>query len=469
MVWKIESLRRIFFALPFLAASIVGFVSLASLQYDADVRTSTRSDRAVVDGAGAARRAGRPRRTAPAGRPAARPGPAPGVPLPRLAALVVGRRRRLRVRLGALARRGHRGPRPDRRRPGDRRPRRAGHPVARHPAPGPVGRVLDRRPVRPAGPGRSCRSSAGSATASGFRWGIRSWCRCSSSAASSSPRPGRSSTRHRAGLGRRRGPGRDAAGAPGRSPEAAAACASLDVALRRRAGALRRRPRGGGGRDRGPARHQRRRQVDAAQGHLGRDRGRAGARSIFDGRDITHAPPGRDRRRWASPRCPAGKGVFPGAHRRREPAGRRLDGPRATRPPWPSAGREVHELFPVLGRAPRRPRRRPVGRPAADAGAVDGVPHPAPAARDRRAVARPGPRRRRPAARRRAGPARPGHDDHAGRAVGERGPDGGRPGLLHGEGRGPLRRPHRRAARPARRPALGLPRGRQQGPGLGGR
>jgi ABC-type branched-subunit amino acid transport system ATPase component/predicted MFS family arabinose efflux permease len=32
-VWKIESLRRIFFALPFLAASLVGFASLASLLY----------------------------------------------------------------------------------------------------------------------------------------------------------------------------------------------------------------------------------------------------------------------------------------------------------------------------------------------------------------------------------------------------------------------------------------------------
>ena len=33
MVWKIGVLRRIFFALPFLAAAIAGFASLASLQY----------------------------------------------------------------------------------------------------------------------------------------------------------------------------------------------------------------------------------------------------------------------------------------------------------------------------------------------------------------------------------------------------------------------------------------------------
>ena len=34
MVWTIRSLRRIFVALPFLAASIIGFISLASLLYE---------------------------------------------------------------------------------------------------------------------------------------------------------------------------------------------------------------------------------------------------------------------------------------------------------------------------------------------------------------------------------------------------------------------------------------------------
>ena len=33
MIWKVESLRRIFYALPFLAASLIGFASLASLFY----------------------------------------------------------------------------------------------------------------------------------------------------------------------------------------------------------------------------------------------------------------------------------------------------------------------------------------------------------------------------------------------------------------------------------------------------
>src|SRR5207237_2248186 len=34
IVWKIESLRRIWYSLPFLAASLIGFASLASLLYD---------------------------------------------------------------------------------------------------------------------------------------------------------------------------------------------------------------------------------------------------------------------------------------------------------------------------------------------------------------------------------------------------------------------------------------------------
>ena len=34
LVWKIETLRRIWYSLPFLAASLIGFVSLASLLYD---------------------------------------------------------------------------------------------------------------------------------------------------------------------------------------------------------------------------------------------------------------------------------------------------------------------------------------------------------------------------------------------------------------------------------------------------
>ena len=33
MLWKVTSLRRVFYSLPFLAASIIGFASLAALLY----------------------------------------------------------------------------------------------------------------------------------------------------------------------------------------------------------------------------------------------------------------------------------------------------------------------------------------------------------------------------------------------------------------------------------------------------
>ena len=62
-----------------------------------------------------------------------------------------------------------------------------------------------------------------------------------------------------------------------------------------------------------------------------------------------------------------------------------------------------------------------------------------------------------------------GHDDHPRRAVGERGPHGGRDGVLHGEGRDPVLGRHRRPPRAARPPALGVPRGRRARATGGGR
>ena len=52
-----------------------------------------------------------------------------------------------------------------------------------------------------------------------------------------------------------------------------------------------------------------------------------------------------------------------------------------------------------------------------------------------------------------------GYRRHPGRAVGQSGPDRGTPGLLHGEGGDPLPRGHRRSVGPARHPAVGLPPG----------
>jgi ABC-type branched-subunit amino acid transport system ATPase component/MFS family permease len=43
MVWKIETLRRIWYALPFLAASIIGFVSLAALMYEQEFHLDERA------------------------------------------------------------------------------------------------------------------------------------------------------------------------------------------------------------------------------------------------------------------------------------------------------------------------------------------------------------------------------------------------------------------------------------------
>ena len=183
---------------------------------------------------------------------------------------------------------------------------------------------------------------------------------------------------------------------------------------------------------------------------------------IFDGRDITHAPP--EEIAALGHRPGAGRqGHLPEPHGGREPAQRRVDGPPRPGGTGGAAGPGRGDV-PGAGRAARRPRRRPLRRPAADAGPVHGLPHPAPAAGDRRAVAGLGPGGGRGAARRGASPPRRGHHHPPGRAVGERGPLGRRSGLLPGEGRGALRRADGRAARSPRRAAVGVPRGRQQGP-----
>ena len=107
------------------------------------------------------------------------------------------------------------------------------------------------------------------------------------------------------------------------------------------------------GRDRRPARHERRRQVDAAQGDIGRRPGRPGARCGFDGHDITNVAPERDRRARHRPGARRPRGV-PVAHRRREPPGRRLAAPQG--PGHPTAPRTDEVLEPVPG--PGRPARR---------------------------------------------------------------------------------------------------------------
>ena len=124
---------------------------------------------------------------------------------------------------------------------------------------------------------------------------------------------------------------------------------------------------------------------------------------------------------------------------------------------------EVEALFPILKSRTGADGRQPLRRRAADAGPRRRADDPARAAHDRRAVPRPRPHHRRPAPRGRPGdpPSRHHHRDR--RAVGQRGPQPGPAGRVHGEGRGALHRPDVRAPRAARHPPLGVHRRRLRG------
>ena len=235
-------------------------------------------------------------------------------------------------------------------------------------------------------------------------------------------------------------------------------CQGVSVVLRQRAGALQRRLRGRRGRDRRAARHERRRQVDAAQGDRRHRRAERRRDRLRRSRHDLHAAE-RDRgpRRHDGPRRP---GRVPRPDRAREPHPRRLAAPARQ-----GARRRGHRAraraVPHPARAHGPGGRQPLRRPAADAHPRDGVHREAAPADDRRALARPRTVGRRPAARHRARAARRRHHDHPRRAVGERRAHRRRDRVLHGEGRDPLPRPHRRAARAARRAAVGVPRGRR--------
>ena len=152
-VWKIGALRRIFVALPFLAAAIAGFTSLASLQYqetfhlDAVQRAYLIAPIQVFDllglavGAVIATRLARARHR------------------PRLphARRCLGHRGRLRrpLRAGPERPRGLHRQRRHRRVAGRGRTGRPRLPLARHPVAGPLGRVLHRGALRPAGTPRA--------------------------------------------------------------------------------------------------------------------------------------------------------------------------------------------------------------------------------------------------------------------------------------------------------------------------
>ena len=271
--------------------------------------------------------------------------------------------------------------------------------------------------------------------------------------------------RHPAGVEVDRGPLRGGAAAQAGQGQAAAVPGHRR-ALRQRAGPVRREHGGRRGRDRGPHGHERRRQVDPAQGHLrpgAGQRRRGGVRRA----DMTHTPPDEIAGRRGVVVVPGGQGVFTQlsvADNLRLAAWNR----KARSPEVRAEIERVLDMFPVLRERLHEPAGNLsggqqqmltlgmafIGKPRLlmiDELSLGLAPvvvgqllEMVRSLRDE------------------------GTDDHPGRAVGQRGAHGGRPGLLHGEGRGPLRGPDQRAAGPARPAALGVPaggggRGRERG------
>ena len=120
-------------------------------------------------------------------------------------------------------------------------------------------------------------------------------------------------------------------------------------------------------------------------------------------------------------------------------------------------GRGRLRPLPTAARTTWAARRQPLGWRAADARAGHGVPLPAAAAADRRALARAGSDHRRAAARDGPRDQCRRHDHRARRAVGQRRPDHRPPGVLPGEGRGAVRGADPGAARARRHRPLGVP------------
>ena len=217
--------------------------------------------------------------------------------------------------------------------------------------------------------------------------------------------------------------------------------------IRRRPGAVRRRLRRRGGRDHRPARHQRRRQVDAAAGHQRHPGGVGRRHRLRRARHHPHAA-ARDRRPGASMHMPGGRGVFPGLTVRENILlanwlSRRRRGQH--RP----ALREVFEIFPILRERADEAAASLSGGEQQMLSLAQAFLAEAAAADDRRTVARPVAGGGGPAPRRRAAIHARGMtiivvEQSVNVALNAR-----RAGRLHGEGRGPVLRRHRRpAARP---------------------
>ncbi len=178
---------------------------------------------------------------------------------------------------------------------------------------------------------------------------------------------------------------------------------------------------------------------------------------IFDGRDITHAPPNEVSAHGIT-MVPGGQGVFPSltvAENLKVAGWLERRHSKELRRAYRACARDVPRAPPTPGGA----RGQPFGRPATDARARHGLSLAAASHHDRRAVTRTrsGDRRADPAHRR--SDARSGHDGHPGRAIGERRIDRCPDRLLHGEGRDPVPRSDRRVVAATGRAAVGVPRG----------
>ena len=113
--------------------------------------------------------------------------------------------------------------------------------------------------------------------------------------------------------------------------------------------------------------------LKAISGVVEADRGAV----LLDGREITHAPP-HEIAALGIAQVPGGQGVFPTPDASPRTCGWRRGSTAATGPRPRRRIERAYELFPVLARAGRRRRRRPVRRPAADARPRHGAHRPSP-------------------------------------------------------------------------------------------
>ena len=180
---------------------------------------------------------------------------------------------------------------------------------------------------------------------------------------------------------------------------------------------------------------------------------------IFDGRDITHAPP-NEIAALGITQVPGGQGVFPALRWRRTcgwPAGSTVTVVSRT----PSRVTEVLDMFPASASRLDDPAANlSGGQQQMLALSMAFLARPRLLLIDELVLGLAPVVVEQLLPDHRAHP-RAGHHGDPGRAVGEPGADHGRDRLLHGEGRDPVPRPDRRAAGAARHPALGVPRGRR--------